>query len=212
VVTLKRFLSALVVVGVLMPVMHASVALGVPREIAADDNFFSPDAPPVRNLAIGPSFHWQRAPGAIRRHNVRQDTMLFYSGAATTTLNYSISASAGSYHYYCELHYSTVNQVGMDGVLKVKPIGNPNPAGNPFTVSWALSGTNTGTRFDVRYRRGTTGVFTNWKVDSLSRSGVFGQGGAPVAVAPGQTYQFQARSQKAPSQQSGWSPVLTFRT
>jgi hypothetical protein len=100
----------------------------------------------------------------------------------------------------------------MQGTVKVKPIANANPAGAPFTVTWALPGTNTGTRFDVRFRRGTTAPFTTWRNDSLARSGVFGQAGAPVPVAPGQTYQFQARSQKAPSQQSDWSPPLTFRT
>ncbi len=208
---LKRFLSVLVVAGALI---YAPVALGVPREIAVDDDFFAPVAPPVRNLAAGPSFHWKDAPGANRRHNVRQDKMLFFSGAPTAgAINFSISASAGSYHYYCELH-GTPNpgSIGMQGTVKVKPIANANPAGAPFTATWALPGTNTGTRFDVRFRRGTTGPFTAWRNDTATRTGIFGQAGAPVTVAPGQTYQIQARSQKAPSQQSDWSPVLTFST
>ena len=152
--------------------------------------------------------------GANRRHNVRQDKMLFFSGAPTAgAINFSISASAGSYHYYCELH-GTPNpgSIGMQGTVKVKPIANANPAGAPFTATWALPGTNTGTRFDVRFRRGTTGPFTAWRNDTATRTGIFGQAGAPVTVAPGQTYQIQARSQKAPSQQSDWSPVLTFST
>jgi hypothetical protein len=206
---LKRFLSALVVVGAFL---YASVALGAPREITVNDNFFAPEAPPVRNLVTGPSFHWTRAPGSFRRHDIQQDTGLFSSGEPTAgAINFSISASAGSYHYYCTLH-GTASGVGMDGIVKVRPIANANPAGAPFTVTWALPGTNTGTRFDVRFRRGTTGTFRAWRTDTTARSGVFGASGTPVPVAPGQTYQFQARSQKAASQQSGWSPVLTFRT
>ena len=36
--------------------------------------------------------------------------------------------------------------------------------------------------------------------------------GAPVVVTPGHTYQFQARSQKTPTQPSGWSPILAVNT
>jgi plastocyanin len=209
VVTLKRILSALVVIGAFM---YASVALGAPRQIAVDDNVFTPEVPAVQVPAAG-NFHWQRASGSIRRHNVHQDKGLFSSGALTSgPINFTISASAGSYHYYCELHGTANPPAGMDGVIKVRPIGNANPTGNPFTVTWALPGSNTGNRFDVRFRRGTTGAFTTWKNDSAARSGIFGQAGAPIPVTPGQTYQFQARSQKTASQQSDWSPVLTFHT
>ena len=207
---LKRFLSVLVVVGALI---YASVALGVPREIAVDDDVFAPVAPPVRNLAAGPSFHWKDAPGANAGTTSARTQDAVLSGAPTAgAIDFSISASAGSYHYYCELH-GTPNpgSIGMQGTVKVKPIANANPAGAPFTVTWALPGTNTGTRFDIRFRRGTTGAFTTWRNDTSARSGVFGQAGAPVTVAPGQTYQFQARSQKAPSQQSDWSPVADLQ-
>jgi plastocyanin len=205
---LKRFLLVLAVGGVFA---CASVAIAAPRQIAIDDNFFAPDNPPARSLQTGPSFRWVSAPSSDRLHNVRQDFKLFYSGALTTDpIDFSISASAGSYHYYCELHGSTT--AGMDGVVKVRPTSSLAPTGAPFTVKWALLGTNTGDRFDVRFRRGTSGTFTPWRTDTSTRSGVFGQNGQPVQVAPGRTYQFQARSQLGPSRQSGWSPTLTVHT
>jgi plastocyanin len=202
----KRFLLALTVGGAFA---FASGALAAPQQIAIDDNTFAPANPPVRALQTGPSFTWKSAPTSDRRHNVREDHKLFYSGALTTAdINFSISASAGTFHYYCELHGDTVS--GMDGYVKVRPIAALAPAGNPFTVSWALAGTTTGNRFDVRYRQGTTAPFTTWKTDTSARSAVFGQNGQPVTVVPGSKYQFQARSQNAPANQSGWSPALTF--
>jgi hypothetical protein len=100
----------------------------------------------------------------------------------------------------------------MVGVVRVRPIFAAAPTGAPFTVRWALTGTNTGNRFDVRFRMGTSGAWTLWKNDTSARSGIFGQSGLPVQVMPGRTYQFQARSEKVPSQPSGWSPTLTVNT
>jgi hypothetical protein len=209
---LKRPLLTLIAVGALA---YASVASAAPREIQVADNSFTPRTPPARNLASGASFHWQRAPGSTLPHNVRQNFKLFYSGATTSgPINFSIRASAGTYHYYCELH-GTASGGPMDGVVRVRPVFALAPAGAPFTVTWALSGTsgtNTGNQFDVRFRVGTSGTWTFWRNDSTARSGVFGQNGQPVQVMPGRTYQFQARSQKIPSQPSGWSPTLTVNT
>ena len=205
---MKRPLLMLIAVGALA---YASVASAAATQIKVGDNFYSPDNPPVRNLSSGASFTWTRAAGAIRAHNVRQDFKLFYSGGTTTgPINFSIRASAGSYHYYCELH----RNVGMDGVVRVRPIFNFNPTGAPFTVIWALGGTsptNTGNQFDVRYRVGTSTTWTFWRNDTTTRSGVFGQNNQPVQVVSGGTYQFQVRSQKTPSQPSGWSPTLTIK-
>jgi plastocyanin len=203
----KRFLCVMVVVGL----AYASVAYGAARQITIDDNSFAPDAPPVRNVVAGASFHWQSAATSDRPHNVRQDFKLFFSGATTTaTINYSVSASAGTYHYYCDLHGSPTG--GMDGVVKVRPVFGANPTGAPFTVTWALPGTTTGNQFDVRYRVGTAGNWILWKNNVAARSAVFGQNGMPVQVMPGRTYQFQARSQKVPTQPSGFSPTLTVST
>ena len=207
-VDLKRPLLMVIVVGALA---YASVASAATTQIQVDDNFFQPRAPATRNLASGASFHWQRASGSSGPHNIRQNFKLFYSGAVTSgPIDFSIRASAGSYHYYCERHGSSSG--GMDGVVRVRPTFNLNPTGAPFTVSWALGGTsptNTGNQFDVRFRVGTTTTWTLWKNDTSARSGVFGQNGQPVQVVSGRTYHFQARSQKTPTQPSGWSPTLT---
>jgi hypothetical protein len=173
-------------------------------------------APAARNLASGTSFHWSNGGGSTRAHNVRQDAKLFYSGGPTTgSINFSIRASAGTYHYYCELHGSATE--GMAGVVKVRPISLAAPDGLPFTVSWALGGTtptNTGNQFDVQYRVGTTTTWKVWKNDTSARSGVFGQNGQPVQVQSGRIYQFRARSQKStnPNQPSGWSPIRQVNT
>jgi plastocyanin len=212
-VELKRPLLMVIVVGALA---YASVASAATTQIQVDDNFFAPRTPATRNLASGASFHWQRASGSSGPHNIRQNVKLFYSGAVTSgPIDFSIRASAGSYHYYCERHGSSSG--GMDGVVRVRPVFAAAPDGAPFTVKWALpvttpgTGTNTGNRFDVRFRVGATTTWTLWKNDVEARSGVFGQNGQPVQVMPGTTYQFQARSLKAsaPNQPSGWSPTLT---
>jgi plastocyanin len=210
---LKRTLPAAIVIGVLA---HASVAWAVPTEIQVRDDVYAPANPAARNLSSGPSFHWSDAPSANHPHNVRQDNKLFNSGPLTSgPIDFSIRASAGTYHYYCTLHGSAnPGGTGMDGVVKVRPTFNVNPTGLPFTVSWALTATGTGNRFDVRFRRGTSGAWTTWKNDAPGRSAVFGQGGQPVQVQSGRTYQFQARSAKATAlnKPSGWSPTLSVGT
>lgn len=199
----------LIVVGALA---YASVASAAATQIQVDDDFFAPANPATRDLSSGVSFQWQRAPGATGPHNVRQNFKLFNSGPPTSgPINFSVRASAGTYHYYCTLHGSSSGG-GMDGVVKVRPLFATAPAGAPFTVTWALSDTRTGNQFDVRFRVGTSGAWTLWRNDAAARSGVFGQGGQPVQVAPGSTYQFQARSQRMPTQPSGWSPTLTVNT
>ncbi|MEK6271520.1 MAG: hypothetical protein AABM42_02590 [Actinomycetota bacterium] len=213
---MKRPLLMVIVVGALA---YASVASAVATQIKVDDNFYAPDNPPVRNLSSGASFQWVRAAGSTLPHNVRQDFALFNSGSPTSgPINFSIRASAGTYHYYCTLHGSTSG--GMDGVVRVRPILATAPTGAPFTVSWALpvttpgTGTTTGNQFDVRYRVGTSTTWKFWRNDTSTRSGVFGQNNQPVQVLFGRTYQFQVRSQKssAPNQPSGWSPILTVNT
>ena len=210
---MKRPLLMVIVVGALA---YASVASAAATQIQVKDSFYAPDNPPVRNLSSGASFQWVRAAGSTLPHNVRQDFGLFNSGSPTSgPINFSIRASAGTFHYYCTLHGSTSG--GMDGVVRVRPIFAAAPTGAPFTVTWALTGTtgtNTGNQFDVQYRVGTTTTWKFWRNDTATRSGVFGQNNQPVQVLLGRTYQFRVRSQRstAPSQPSGWSPILTVNT
>ena len=181
-----------------------------PTEIQVKDNSFSPQAPPLRGFQPGASFHWQRAASSTGLHNIHQDAGLFRSGNVTGgAINFSVSASAGSYHYYCDIHGSPAG--GMTGVVKVRPAFSAAPTGNPFTVTWGDSGTTTGQAFDVNYRVGTSGTWKVWKNDTVQRKAVFGQAGSPVAVNPGTKYQFQVRSEKGSdhSKRSGFSPTLT---
>lgn len=211
---MKRPLLTAIVVGTLA---YASVASAAATQIQVDDSFYAPDSA-TRNLSAGASFTWVKAPFASLAHNVRQDALLFNSGSPTRNINFSIRASAGTYHYYCTLHGApNPGGGGMDGVVRVRPIFAAAPTGLPFTVSWALSGTSattTGNQFDVRFRVGTSPTWTTWKNNTTARSAVFGQNGLPVQVVAGRTYHFQARSQKAaaPNQPSGWSPTLTVTT
>jgi plastocyanin len=187
-----------------------TLAFGAATQIQVKDDSFSPSNPPLRGFQSGASFHWQRAAGSVGQHNIRQDDGLFRSGNPTTgPINFSVSASAGSYHYYCEVHGFPGG--GMDGVVKVRPALNTAPTGNPFTVIWADSGTNTGKAFDVRYRVGTSGTWLTWKNDTTGFKAVFGQNLKPVQVQPGKTYQFQVRSEKSSdhTKQSDWSPTLS---
>jgi plastocyanin len=51
-------------------------------------------------------------------HNVRQDDKLFYSGRPTNPPHtFSVVPSAGSFHYYCEVH----RLQGMQGTIKIRP-------------------------------------------------------------------------------------------
>jgi plastocyanin len=200
----RRLIVAVVAAALALPALAFGRA---PTAIQVKDNFYSPQAPPTRAFQPGSSFQWTRGT-AGNPHNVRQDAGLFRSGNPTTgPFSFSVSASAGTYHYYCEVHGSPAG--GMAGVVKVRPVLSPAPAGNPFTVTWADAATNTGKAFDVRYKVGT-GAFKIWKNDTSQLKAVFGRNMKPVPVMAGKTYQFQVRSEQASnhSKVSGWSPSL----
>src|SRR3989442_9526651 len=160
-----RARRALTLAALVIALAVPTLAFGrVATQIQVKDNAFSPQAPALRTFQHGASFQWQRAGGSFGTHNVRQDDRLFRSGNVTAgPINYTISASAGSYHYYCELHGSRAG--GMAGAVKVRPTFNAAPVGNPFTVIWADSAPNTGKAFDVRYRIGTAGTWHIWRND-----------------------------------------------
>jgi plastocyanin len=205
----RRFsLISAVAVAVAVALALPAVAGAAPREIDVDDDFFTPRNPPTRQLQSGPSFRWASVPGANNEHNVRQDDRLFRSGNPTDPLNFQIRASAGSYHYYCELHAPD-----MAGRVKVKPIRDRDPSGVKFTVIWASPGTNTGGSFDVRFKRGS-GDWRIWKNDTEKFRAVFGRNRNPVRVRANRVYKFQVRSERSsnPSRRSDWSPTLRVST
>ena len=103
-----------------------------------------------RTQAVGASIHWYWwADSNAGPHNVRQDDKLFYSGAATDNnpAGYTITPSAGRFHYYCEPHRTR----GMQGTLYIRPAVFSRTA-TSFGVRWSPGTNETGDRFDVRYR------------------------------------------------------------
>ena len=194
--------------AVAMALALPAAAGAAPRQIDVGDDFFAPKRPPARDFESGPSFRWSNGGGTGNRHNIRQDDKLFFSGNPTDgPINFAINASAGSFHYYCELHRSD----GMTGVVKVRPIALPDSLVGEIEVQWANRNTNTGSRFDVRYRVDQRNWKT-WKNDTRSRHGSFGHNDNPVNYRPSlHTYKIKVRSErKRVRKHSDWSPPLTL--
>jgi len=188
----------------------ASLASAAPRQIDVNDDFYAPKNPPARNFSTGPSFRWSNGGGSITPHNIRQNDKLFRSGALTRgPINFTINASAGSFRYYCELH-GTPDGQGMAGTVKVRPIAVPDSLGE-IEVQWADSNTNTGSRFDVRYRVDNR-RWKTWKNDTRSFHGAFGHKDNPVNYSPSRhNYKIKVRSERRTvSKHSDFSPVLSL--
>jgi plastocyanin len=154
----------------------------------------------------GGSFDWQWGPGGagtVEPHNVVQDDGLFSSGAPVSADpdGYSVTASAGSYPYFCQIHF------GMVGRVNVRPVLGPtDPGQGPIRLSWATPATTTGDSYDVRYRAGKK--WKTWKSDTSKLAGTFGKKKKPVKVKTGRTYRFQVRSRSGRKTRSKWSPEL----
>lgn len=180
----------------------------VPRQINVRDDFFRPKNPPARDFEPGPSFRWTNGGGTINRHNIRQDDRLFSSGGLTRgPISFAIRASAGSFHYYCALHRAQ----GMSGRVKVRPIAVPDSLSGEIQVRWANADTNTGSRFDVRYRVDRR-RWKTWKNDTSGFSGFFGRNDRPVNFRPNRhNYKLKVRSERRRvEKRSDWSPALTL--
>jgi len=164
----------------------------------------------TKNVGAG-AIHWKWGSDGTTFgfHNVRQDDKLFYSGSVTNEdpNGYTVVPSAGSFHYYCEAHGSRSG--GMAGTIKIKPLIF-NQTSSSFGVKWSTGSNNTGGKFDVRYRV-NGGAWKVWKNDVTSTQATFGANNKPVHVAPGRTYDIQARSEKSTdtSKVSGWSPAAS---
>jgi hypothetical protein len=187
------------------------------------DNSFNPDSTriPVAHGAgdIPETWAWcgdvggkdPCGPGTDNPHNVREDHKLFYSGAPVEDrANFERKFSAGTFHYFCEVHGSPMG--GMDGLVRVDLKTGPGPEGLPFAVRWAGADTQTGKVFDVRYRVGNQ-PWQTWRTDTSQFSAVFGKNGNPEPIDDTKQYDFRARSQKnaqADGAVSRWSPVLEF--
>lgn len=173
------------------------------RVVIVRDNAFEPNA---TRAAIGDTVVWSSS-STQAGHNVREDHGIFTSGRPTDEIDYERVFSAGTFEYFCTTHGGPNS--GMSGVVRVPVSTAAAPGGRPFTVKWATSSTNTGSRFDVRYRIGS-GRWRVWKSDTSSLKGTFGARGKPVLVSAGKRYSFQARSSRG-ARTSLWSPVASFR-
>jgi plastocyanin len=167
----------------------------------------------TKNVGAG-SIHWQWGTNGTTSlpHNVRQDSNLFNSGALTNSKpsGYTITPSAGSFHYYCTLHGSPSG--GMAGKINIRP-AIFNKTASSFGVRWSPGTNQTGNAFDVRYRV-DGGAWKTWQNHVTTAQAVFGANNSPVHVGPGHTYEVQARSEKLSNvtKSSGWSPSAKVTT
>ena len=182
-----------------------------PRQIDVGDDFFAPKRT-ARSFSTGPSFRWTNGGGTLNPHNIRQDDKLFSSGALTDgPINFAINASAGSYPYYCTSHGTPSPQLGMTGVVKVRPIAETDSLIGEIEVRWADSNTNTGSRYDVRYRVDQR-RWKTWKNDTPRFHAAFGHNDQPVNYRPNRhTYKIKVRSERRRvDKRSDWSPALAL--
>lgn len=205
-----RLSLATVAVAALALAVPASA--GVPQTVGVEDDVFDPD---ITNQGVTLSVTWEWADDVVNEHNVRQDDRLFRSGNPTDdpAESFELFPSAGTYHYYCEVHGSQAG--GMDGKLRVSPIFAPlkRRGGEAFSILWAadLPGFATGDQFDVQYKV-DDGKWKYWKKNTSKRGGSFGKNGKPVSIKPGKQYKVRVRSEKSsnPKRRSGWSPSVSF--
>ena len=225
---MKRALLLLTVAGVGSLALAISANAWIVTEItveAGGENRFGPRKVTQQIPEVVFQWNWNGIDPTAREHNVRQDKRLFYSGPPTTEDSFQRSISAGTFHYYCEVHGSRSG--GMDGKVKVRPasLSAPDPEDRSFPVQWAIAGkasgvsarrgggvpTETGDRFDVRFKV-EDGRWRIWKRDTRKVKAQFGRNDNPVHVRNGREYKFKARSQKGSNDNkvSGWSPKLTI--
>ena len=205
---MKKAVAA-VVVGLLLPM---SSVIAATKDVDVVDRRFVQDN---ISVAVGDIVHWTTA-GTQEGHNVREDgkrsngtnggTPIFNSGRETDFIDFKMTFSAGTFHYYCRIH-GTPNG-GMDGTIKVPVKLAAKPSGPNFTVMWATSATQTGSKFDVQFRIGSAS-WHDWHKGTAALKGVFGAAGTPADAALGTKYSFRARSHKGDAV-SKWSPVGNF--
>jgi plastocyanin len=193
--------TALLVALVLMP---ATPAQAGQVNIELHDNFFAPDE--IGNQ-VGDTVRWF-SDGTSNDHNVREDGLLFFSGPESNMpLDFPVVFSAGTYHYYCEVHGTEFG--GMDGLVRIPVRISRAPDGLLFTVRWATDASETGSVYDIQFRVGP-GDWRSWRTNTSTLNGVFGRNRNPVRVRDGVLYRFRARSQEG-AEFSRYSPVRSIR-
>lgn len=172
-----------------------AAAFAATKEIEVGDNFFEPNKAAG---SIGDGLHWGWA--TQNQHSVRQDDGLFYSGSPQATGELTVTPSAGTFGYHCELHGAADGQ-GMSGTLKVRPQVAASK-GKKVEIVWATGETDTGSRFDVRRQKGKGKKRTVLKKTRDER--------AAFKLKKGTRYKFQVRSRQG-RKKSGWSPKLKVK-
>lgn len=206
------FLAGLVALSIPAGAMAGAAGITVEHE---DRNRFSPAV--SRWSVISTNFFWTWGDigddgSSSRRHNVVQDQRLFRSGDPAKTGPdpqgmFSVSASAGTFPYFCGVHGGPGGR-GMAAVIEVPPdklTTEPDGVG----VEWAVEASDTGNRYDVRFKVGD-GRWRTWRRNAKAMSDVFGRDDDPVNFNGTKTYKIQARStlKSDSSRHSGWSPSL----
>ncbi len=111
----------------------------------------------------------------------------------------------GTWYFYVRAQDKAGN-IGRPGVYHfnvdtIKPSSNvnalsPTQTTTSFTISW--NGSDTGGSdlkwYDIQYKDGPSGTWTDWKTQTTSTSATFGPND-PVTVQSGHTYYFQSRAQ-----------------
>jgi plastocyanin len=213
---MKRSLAvASVVSAVVGAVLAVPASAGLAETVLVEDDVFDPD---VTNQEVTGTVTWDWAAGIGDEHNVRQDDRLFRSGTPTDDSDnaYVLNPSAGTFHYYCEVHGSEAG--GMDGTLKMRPVFavSGKRGGEGVGILWAdpgVPGFASGDQFDVQYKV-DDGKWKYWRKNTSKPGASFGKNGKPVSIKPGKQYKVRARSERSanPKKRSGWSPPLAFPT
>ena len=198
---MRRYLSLCMAAGLAAALAAPGVSYAQTTITLEDTNTFNP---PSATLDLGAgSFDWEWGPGGVGTvdlHNVVQDDGLFSSGPLVSSDpdGFSVTASAGAYPYFCQLHF------GMEGDVNVRPVaGTATKKG--ARVSWATDLTTTGNRFDVRYKAGKK--WELWQKKTSKLSATFGRKGKPVKLKKRVKLQARSVDGKATSE---WSPTLVL--
>jgi plastocyanin len=194
--TMKRGLFALAVLLAAPALAHGQATT---TEIATGDDFFEPEN--VESDVGVESFRW--AWSTASEHNVVEENALFDSGNPSTTGDFTITPSAGTFNYFCTLHgfiASNGEPSGMAGRVSVRPTATPQ--GKLVLVTWATEATDTGNRYDVQRKVGKKTKLVEERTKAIEGA---------YKVKPGQKYQFRVRSLKGKKTASEWSPKLTIK-
>jgi copper binding plastocyanin/azurin family protein len=163
----------------------------------------------ISTTTFNVGWKWDEDGTTERKHNVRQDDKLFYSGEPTDQREDFVRfVSAGTFHYYCERH----GDEGMTGKIIVNPTADGIVTDDTWPIRWAADQSTTGDQYDVRFKVGQNGDWRTWKQNTAKRRAVFGKNDNPVDYTVTKKYFLQARSEKSanPDRRSGWSESYFF--